>query len=71
MPSGGKAPRHPWRCGKRSFEFFCKKRGLEPITTWQALVRRHFKGRLKGPFNTQARDRAGLTTAFYAPLASP
>jgi len=56
--------------GKRSFDFFCEQRGLEPITTWQALVRRHFKGKLKGPFNTGARDRAGLPAAFYAPLAA-
>jgi uncharacterized ferritin-like protein (DUF455 family) len=57
--------------GKRSFDFFCEKRSLEPLATWQDLVRRHFKGRLKGPFNTEARDRAGLPAAFYAPLASP
>ncbi len=56
--------------GKRSFAYFCEKRGLDPITTWQDLVRRHFKGRLKGPFNTEARDRAGLSAAFYAPLAA-
>ena len=56
--------------GKRSFAYFCEKRGLDPISTWQDLVRRHFKGKLKGPFNTEARDRAGLSAAFYAPLAT-
>ncbi len=57
--------------GKRSFAYFCEKRGLDPIETWQDLVRRHFKGKLKGPFNTEARDRAGLPATFYAPLAVP
>jgi uncharacterized ferritin-like protein (DUF455 family) len=57
--------------GKRSFDYFCEKRGLEPRATWQELVRRHFKGALKPPFNTEARDRAGLPAAYYAPLAAP
>jgi uncharacterized ferritin-like protein (DUF455 family) len=56
--------------GKRSFDFFCEKRGLEPVATWQALVRRHFKGTLKGPFNTEARDRAGFPADYYGPLAA-
>ncbi len=57
--------------GKRSFDFFCEKRGLEPLATWQDLVRRHFKGALKPPFNTEARDRAGFPAEYYAPLAAP
>ncbi len=56
--------------GKRSFDYVCEKRGLDPLPTWQALVQRHFKGRLKGPFNAEARDQAGLPAAFYTPLAS-
>jgi uncharacterized ferritin-like protein (DUF455 family) len=57
--------------GKRSFDFFCEKRGLEPVATWQALVRRHFKGTLKPPFNAEARGRAGFPADYYAPLAAP
>jgi uncharacterized ferritin-like protein (DUF455 family) len=55
--------------GMRWFDFFCDRRGLDPLATWQTLVRRHFKGALKPPFNIAARDRAGLPAAFYAPLA--
>ena len=56
--------------GKRWFDHLCAKRGLEPVATWQALVRRHFKGRLKPPFNEAGRAAAGFGSAYYAELAS-
>jgi uncharacterized ferritin-like protein (DUF455 family) len=56
--------------GRRWFEFLCASRGLPPIATYHSLVRRHFKGGLKPPFNVAARDAAGFAAAFYEPLAS-
>ena len=55
--------------GRHWFEHVCARRGAEPIPTWQSLVRRHFKGTLKRPFNRASRDRAGFAAAFYEPLA--
>jgi uncharacterized ferritin-like protein (DUF455 family) len=55
--------------GKRWFDFFAAQTGQDPAALWQGLVRRHFRGRLKPPFNTSARDEAGFSAAFYAPLA--
>ncbi|TDQ78918.1 uncharacterized ferritin-like protein (DUF455 family) [Dongia mobilis] len=55
--------------GKRWFDHVANARGLEPRAVWQDLVRTHFKGRLKPPFNTEARDAAGFSAAFYGPLA--
>jgi uncharacterized ferritin-like protein (DUF455 family) len=55
--------------GSRWFEAICAERGLAPEPSWQTLVRRHFKGRLKRPFNTEARDKAGLPAGFYEALA--
>lgn len=55
--------------GRRWFEHVCGKRGLEPVATWQSLVRRHFRGSLKPPFNDDARAAAGFHAAFYRPLA--
>ena len=55
--------------GRRWFEHVCARRGDEPIPTWQALVRKHFKGALKRPFNKASRDKAGFAAAFYEPLA--
>lgn len=56
--------------GRRWFEHVCGVRGLAPVATWQALVRRHFRGSLKPPFNDDARAAAGFDAAFYRPLAA-
>ena len=55
--------------GKRWFDWLCEERGVEPRTTWQALVRRHFKGVLKPPFNGPARDAAGFPTSYLDAFA--
>jgi uncharacterized ferritin-like protein (DUF455 family) len=55
--------------GKRWFDSLAIARGLEPLTAFHALVRRHFRGLLKPPFNDAARTAAGFEAAFYAPLA--
>jgi len=56
--------------GKRWFDHLCDRRGLASQETWQALVRRHFKGQLKPPFNDGARDQAGLPADYYSTLAA-
>ena len=55
--------------GRHWFEQVCAARGLEPVAAWQDLVRRHFRGTLKPPFNDDARAAAGFDAAFYRPLA--
>jgi uncharacterized ferritin-like protein (DUF455 family) len=55
--------------GRRWFDAICTERGLAPETSWPDLVRRHFKGQLKRPFNTAAREQAGLPAGFYEELA--
>ena len=57
--------------GARWFAFLCRERSIEPEATFHALVRRHFRGALKPPFNTEARLAAGLPPRFYEPLAAP
>ena len=44
--------------------------GLNAASHYQILVKRHFRGGLKPPFNDSARRQAGLTEDFYAALAS-
>jgi uncharacterized ferritin-like protein (DUF455 family) len=56
--------------GRRWFEALCETRGLDPVPTWQDLIRRRFKGGLKPPFNTRSRDLAGLYEDYYGPLAA-
>jgi uncharacterized ferritin-like protein (DUF455 family) len=57
------------RFGMHWFRFLCERRALDPQSTFQDLVRRCFKGRLKPPFNEAARAQAGLSVEFYRPLA--
>jgi len=55
--------------GTRWFRAGCETRGLEVVAHWQDLIRRHFRGRLKPPFNGSARDEAGLSREFYEGVA--
>jgi len=55
--------------GAKWFRFLCDREGLVAEPTFHALVRRHFRGGLKPPFNDRARSEAGLTPGFYRPLA--
>lgn len=54
--------------GKRWFDHLCAERGLEPIATWQGIVRARFRGGVKPPFNIPSREAAGFDAAFYGPL---
>lgn len=56
------------RAGTTWFESACKADRCVPETTWQALVRTHFRGAVKPPFNDSARDSAGLTRDYYQAL---
>lgn len=45
-------------------------RQYSTVELWfHALVRAHFKGNTKPPFNEAAREQAGFTEAWYKPLA--
>ena len=54
--------------GRRWFEAVCAAEGADPEHRFQALVKQYFKGDLKRPFNTPARDRAGMPQDWYEPL---
>jgi len=57
------------RFGTKWFEEGAKRLGVSAPNHYQNLVNRHFRGRLKPPFNDSARDQAGLTREYYLPLA--
>jgi uncharacterized ferritin-like protein (DUF455 family) len=57
--------------GRKWFEHVCRARGLAPVATYHSLVRKHYRGRLKPPFNTEARNLAGFGSQYYEPLAPP
>lgn len=39
------------------------------VARFHSLVREHFRGVLKPPFNTEAREKAGFAAEWYLPLA--
>ncbi len=55
--------------GQRWFTYLSKIEGENPESWFQSLVNEYFAGKLKRPFNVQAREKAGLFSAFYEPLA--
>lgn len=55
--------------GTTWFNHATKRLGVDPANHYQILVKRHFRGGLKPPFNDSARRQAGLTREFYSPLA--
>lgn len=56
--------------GSKWFKKACESRRIEPVSEWKRLVRTHFRGALKPPFNASARDEAGLSRDYYAALAA-
>lgn len=58
------------RVGTRHFVARCDAAGENPPECWKTLVKTHFRGALKPPFNDSARSAAGLSREFYASLAT-
>ena len=55
--------------GTSWFKSGCESRGFAPVPHWQNLIRTHFRGTVKPPFNDSARDEAGLSRDFYTGVA--
>ena len=55
--------------GSHWFMFGCESARITPESHWQLLVRRHYRGALKPPFNDSAREAAGLPREYYLGLA--
>jgi uncharacterized ferritin-like protein (DUF455 family) len=55
--------------GNRWYFHLCAQRGLEPVSTYDALTVRYKAPVLKGPFNIAARREAGFTEVELARLA--
>lgn len=55
--------------GSKWFHFLCGRADTDPKDAFHALVRRHFHGALKPPFNEEKRAEAGIPPDFYWPLS--
>lgn len=51
--------------GVKWFNRLCEADGVKPDEAFKSLVDAFFKGRLKPPFNEEARTQAGLLPIFY------
>jgi len=54
--------------GAKWFKYLAAKRSTPPESYFHSLVKSHFNGQLKSPFNEKARTLAGLSRAYYEPL---
>lgn len=57
------------RFGATHFVELCRAADEIPEDRWKSLLKTHFRGALKPPFNDSARATAGLSRAFYAGVA--
>lgn len=57
--------------GNHWYHWLCAQQGIDPVTHYAQLVRRHGAPRAKPPLNTEARRAAGFTDAELAGLAEP
>jgi uncharacterized ferritin-like protein (DUF455 family) len=55
--------------GTAWFKTLCESRQIPAAPEWQRLIRAHFRGIVKPPFNDSARGEAGLSRDFYAGVA--
>ena len=56
--------------GTKHFIRCANQRGESPQDAWKSMVRKHFRGQLKPPFNDSARLAAGLSRDYYGGIAS-
>jgi uncharacterized ferritin-like protein (DUF455 family) len=54
--------------GNRWYRWLCARDGVDPLTHYAVLAQRHGAPRLHGPFNLEARARAGFTSDELAVL---
>ncbi|GAP88542.1 putative Rieske [2Fe-2S] domain protein [Rosellinia necatrix] len=55
--------------GHRWLTWICQQEGTDPVQVFRTNVQRHFRGAIKGPFNTDARKQAGMDGSYYENLA--
>ncbi len=51
------------RIGNGWFEWLCAQRGADPRALFRTLIESRYAGRLRGPFNREARAAAGFSAA--------
>ena len=55
--------------GAKWFKYLAAQQAESAESYFHTLVKSHFKGQVKSPFNDKARSIAGLSRSYYEPLA--
>ena len=56
--------------GTQWFRWLCEKRDLDPMQSFQQIIQRYYSGSLRGPFNHEARLKAGFDKVEMDMLAA-
>ncbi|KAI2616813.1 DUF455-domain-containing protein [Hypoxylon sp. NC1633] len=54
--------------GHRWLSWICQQEGTDPVQVFRSNVQKHFRGAVKGPFNAEARQQAGMDKSYYEDL---
>ncbi|KAI0517038.1 hypothetical protein F5B22DRAFT_144597 [Xylaria bambusicola] len=54
--------------GHRWLTWICQQENTDPVQVFRTNVQRHFRGNVKGPFNAEARQQAGMDKHYYENL---
>lgn len=54
--------------GHRWLSWICQHEGTDPVQVFRSNVTKHFRGAVKGPFNAEARQEAGMDGRYYENL---
>ncbi|KAI0377238.1 DUF455-domain-containing protein [Hypomontagnella monticulosa] len=54
--------------GHRWLTWICQQEDTDPVQVFRSSVQKHFRGAVKGPFNAEARQQAGMDKSYYEDL---
>jgi uncharacterized ferritin-like protein (DUF455 family) len=54
--------------GHRWLSWICQQEGTNPVQVFRSNVQKYFRGPVKGPFNVEARQVAGMDGRYYEDL---
>lgn len=57
--------------GREWLDFLADAAGVSGVQVFHATVPLYFRGKLRPPFNVVSREKAGMSPAWYEPLAGP
>ena len=57
------------KIGMKWFKHLCLIKNIDPMLTWQQIVRKKIPNVLPGPFNECARELSDFPSSWYLPVS--